>query len=109
VFEKVCELNAAPGNEVLHLYLFEYIPHRAVNSVPEDATAFLRSHRAMTGAAAKWAKNSPSVDEAVKRAVRELTSIVAEAETQLSPSANIGYANFSQFVFLSLFPPLGVR
>lgn len=101
LFEKLCELNAAPGNEIQHFYLFEYVPHHAARTVPEDATAFLRSDRGMTGAALKWAKNSPSVEEAAKRAVHELTNIVAEAEAKVSSGYNMGYGNFSQY----LIPP----
>ena len=101
LFDKVSELNAAPGNEVQHFYVFEYFPHRTVLNLPEDATAFPRSHRTMTGTAIKWAKNSPSVEESVKRAVHELTNIVAEAETQVSGKSNIGYGNFSQSFYLA--------
>jgi hypothetical protein len=97
LFDRVSELNAAPGNEVQHFYLFDFIPLRTVLSVPEDATAYPRSHHTMTGAALKWDKNlnSPSVHEAAKRAVHELTSIVAESETQVSGESNLGYGNFS--------------
>ena len=101
LFDRLSELNATPGNEVQHFYVFEYFPHRTVLNLPEDATAFLRSHRTMTGAAMKWAKNSPSIEEAVKRAVHELTSIVAEAETQASGGSNMGYGNFSQSFHLA--------
>jgi len=96
VFKKVSELNAAPGNEIEHAYLLEYVSHRVVLTVPEDATAFARTHRAMTGAALKWAKGTPSNEEAAKRAARELTNIVSEAETQLSGEVIKGYGNFSQ-------------
>ncbi|KAH9969342.1 hypothetical protein BJV74DRAFT_983511 [Russula compacta] len=95
LFEKVSELNAAPGNEIQHFYLFDYVPHGAALSIPEDATAFLRSHRGMTGCALKWAKNTPSTEKAAKNASRELTNIVLEAEAQVSDEGNSGYGNFS--------------
>lgn len=97
VFDKLSELNGAPGNEVQHFYIFDYFPLRTVLSVPEDATAYPRSNRTMTGAVLKWAKdlNSPSVKEAAKHAVHELVDIVAEAETQVSGESNLGYGNFS--------------
>jgi len=38
----------------------------------------------------------PSVEEAVKGAVRELTDMVAEAETQVSGGSNMRYGYFSQ-------------
>ena len=97
VFEKVSELNAAPGNEIQHFYIHEYVPHRAVLSVPEDAAAFVRPNGGMTGAALKWAKNSPSVEEVARRAAHELTNIVAEVEAQVSGGkVNMGYGNFSE-------------
>src|SRR5260221_1570860 len=104
VFDNLSELNGAPGNEVQHFYIFDYLPLRTVLSVPEDATAYLRSHRTMTGAALKWAKNSPSVEEAAKRAVHELASIVAEAETQVLGESNMGYGNFIQSFYLAAHP-----
>jgi hypothetical protein len=82
VFKRVSELYAAPGNEIQHSYLFEYVPHRAVLAVPEVATAFLRSHRGTTACTVKWARKSPSNEDAARRAARELTNIVAEAEAQ---------------------------
>jgi hypothetical protein len=97
VFDKVSELNGAPGNEVQHFHIFDYLPLRTVLSVPEDATAYPRSNHIMTGAVLKWAKdlNSPNVKEAAKRAVHGLTDIIAEAETQVSGESNLGYGNFS--------------
>jgi hypothetical protein len=95
------ELNGAPGNEIQHYYLFEYIPHRVALSVPEGATAFLRTPRGMTGSALKWTRNSPSLEEAAKRAARELTNIVAETEARVSSEDefnNSGYGNFSQYL-----------
>jgi hypothetical protein len=77
--------------------LFEYVPHRAVLTVPEDATAFLRSHRGTTACAVKWARKSSSNEDAARRAARELTNIVAEAEAQVSGENNSGYGNLSQY------------
>jgi hypothetical protein len=96
VFEKVCELNAAPGNEIQYNYIFEYTSPRVLLTIPEDATAFLRTHRVMTGCAFKWSRKSPSIEDAARRAAQELTSIVAEAEAQISGENNSGYGNFSQ-------------
>lgn len=97
VLAKLTELNAAPGNEIDHAYLFEYMPHRTVLSRREDATAHLRSHRGMTGCALKWAHNTPSVEQAARRAALELTGIVAEAEARLlgGTGINSGYGNFN--------------
>ncbi|KAN0111908.1 hypothetical protein V8E52_008114 [Russula decolorans] len=91
----MCELNAAPGNEIQHNYLIKYLPHRAVLTVPEDTTAFLRSHHLVTGCTFKWSRKSPSIEDAARRAARELTSIVAEAEAQMSSENNSGYGNFN--------------
>ena len=102
VFKRVSELNAAPGNEIQHGYLFEYMPRRVALTVREDSTAFPYSSRSrgVTGAALKWNRNIPGVDDAAKRAARELTSIVAEAEVQVSgENTNSGYGNFSQCPF----------
>ncbi len=96
VFKRMCELNAAPGNDIQHNYLIKYLPYRAVLTVPEDATAFLRSRHLVTGCTFKWSRNSPSIEDAARRAARELTSIVAEAEAQILGENNSGYGNFSQ-------------
>jgi hypothetical protein len=93
----VCELNAAPGNDIQHIYLFDHVPHRAVLTVPEDATAFPRSHLGTTACMLKWARKSPSNEDAARRAARELTNIVAEAEAQVSGESNIGYGNLGQY------------
>jgi FAD/FMN-containing dehydrogenase len=96
VFKRLSELNAAPGNDIQHNYIFEYMPHRVVLTVPEGATAFLRSPRGMTGSALKWTRNTPSTEDAAKRAARELTNIVAEAEAEVSGEKNnSGYGNFN--------------
>jgi hypothetical protein len=96
VFKKVSELNAAPGNEIQHFFLFEYISHRVLFTVPEDATSYLRTHRGMTACVLKWAQKSPSNEDAAKRAARELTNTVAEPEAQVSGVNNSGYGNISQ-------------
>ena len=106
VFKRLSELNAAPGNEIQYYYLFEYMPRRVVLTVPESATSYLRTHRGMnmTGSDLKWTRNTPSNEEAAKRAARELTSIVAQAEAQVSGKNNVGYGNFSQYLSFSIFP-----
>lgn len=93
----MCELNAAPGNDIQHSYLFEYIPHRAVLTVPKDGTAFLRSERGTTACVLKWVQKSPKTEDAARRAARELTDIVAEAEAQVSGEDNSGYGNLGQY------------
>jgi hypothetical protein len=97
VFKRMCELNAAPWNEIQYHYMFEYTSPRVSLTIPEDATAFLRTHRLMTGCAFKWSRKSPSIEDAARRAARELTSIVAEAEAHMSGENNSGYGNFSQY------------
>jgi hypothetical protein len=97
VFERMRELSAAPGNEIQHYYMFEYTPSRVLLTIPEDATAFLRTRCLMTGCAFKWSRESPSLEDAARRAARELTSIVTEADTQMSGENNSGYGNFSQY------------
>ena len=78
-------------------------------TVPEDATAFLRTLRGMTGSALKWTCNTPGTEDAAKRAARELTSIVEQAEAQISGETNnSGYGNFSQYL-LSQFSILPSR
>ena len=100
VFKRVCELNGAPGNEIQHNYLFEFGPHRAVLAVPEGATAFLRSHLGTTACVLKWARKSPGNEDAARRAARELTNVVAEAETRVSAENNSGYGNLCQYHFV---------
>ena len=97
LFKRLSELNAAPGNEIQHGYIFEYIPRRVVLTVPEGSTAFRYSSRprGVTGAALIWNRNVPGVEDAAKRAAHELTNIVAEAEAQVSgENDNSGYGNF---------------
>ncbi len=97
LLEKITQLNAAPGNEIEHTFMFEYISHQTVLSRPKDATAHLRSHRSTTVCALKWANNSPSVKRAAKQAALELTDIVAEAEALVSGTeTNTGYGNTSE-------------
>ena len=97
LLEKITQLNAAPGNEIEHTFMFEYISHQTVLSRPKDATAHLRSHRSTTVCALKWANNSPSVERAAKQAALELTDIVAKAEAQVSGTeSNTGYGNSSE-------------
>jgi hypothetical protein len=103
VFKRLRELNAAPGNEIEHACLFEYVPHRVTLTVPEGATAYFRTDRCTTGIALKWTRNTPSTEEAARRAARELTNIVAEAEAQVSGESNSGYGNFCQYLFYLLF------
>jgi hypothetical protein len=103
VSKKLSELNAAPGNELEHFYVFDYFPHRKLLTVPEGATAFLRTPRGMTGSAMKWARNTPSAEEAARRAAHELTKIVGEVEAQVSGADNSGYGNFSQYTHPSTF------
>jgi hypothetical protein len=45
----------------------------------------------------KWAGKSPSNEDAARRAARELTNIIAEAEAQVSGESNIGYGNLGQY------------
>ena len=102
VFKRVCELNAAPGNDIKHHYLFEFVPDRTALSVPQDATAFLRNNRGTTACLLKWAQKSPSNEDAARRSARELTNIIAESESQVSGEGNSGYGNLGQYhlVFL---------
>jgi hypothetical protein len=104
VFKRVCELNAVPGNEIQHNYLFEYVPHRTVLTVPADATAFLRGHRGTTACALKWPRNTPRNTGAARCAAQELTDIVAHAEAQVSGENNSGYGNLSQYHLVSNIP-----
>ena len=94
LFEKLTELNAAPGNEIEHGYTFEIFPKHAILSRSEDATAHVRSHRYTTGCFISWINNTPSLEKAAKRAAHELTDIVAKAE---GTEANIGYGNYSEY------------
>ena len=97
VLEKLTELNAAPGNEIDHFYMYEYIPQHTVMTRPLDATAHLRSPRTMAGCGLKWSNNSPGVEQAARRAAHELTGIVAKAEAEVSGAeTNLGYGNYSE-------------
>ena len=51
----------------------------------------------------QWARKSPSIEDVARRAACELTSIVAEAEAQMSGENNSGYENFSQYYLVFLF------
>ena len=66
-------------------------------SVPEDATAYLRNNHLVTLCTFKWARKSPSIEDAARRAARELTNIVADAEAQILGENNSGYGNLSQY------------
>ena len=68
-------------------------------AVPEDATAFHRTHhlQVVTGCLFQWAQKSASTEDAARRAALELTSIVAGAEVQISGKNNSGYGNFGQY------------
>ncbi|KAF8267445.1 hypothetical protein EI94DRAFT_1581127 [Lactarius quietus] len=82
LLEKITELNAAPGNEIEHRYMFELFPPQTILCRSEDATSHVRSHRYTTGCILKWMDNKPGIQEAARRAARELTDIVAKAEAQ---------------------------
>ena len=97
LFERVCELNAAPGNEIQHFSLFEYIPHRKVLTVPVDATAHVRSSAAMIACVLKWSSNTPANGQAARLATRELINVVTAADPQLSDAGKTGYGNFSKY------------
>ncbi|KAI9435087.1 hypothetical protein H4582DRAFT_1972776 [Lactarius indigo] len=89
VLEKLTKLNAAPGNEVDHVYLFEYIPHH-------------------TAAHSNGTNNTPQAAQAAKRAAFELTDIVAKAEAQASGTeANSGYGNFDSETQAEITAPTG--
>jgi hypothetical protein len=99
ILEKTLELNAAPGNEIDHGYLWELLPSHTVLTRSEDSTSHVRSNRHTTGCVIKWINNSPGVQQAAKRAARELTDIVAKAEAQASGidlESNAGYGNYSE-------------
>jgi hypothetical protein len=101
VFKRLSELNSAPGNEIQHSYLFEYMPHRVALTIPIGATAFFRTLSGITASSFKWSRNTRGVEDAAKRAARELTSIVAHAEAQVSgENKNSGYGNLSQYLFI---------
>ncbi|KAI0249109.1 FAD binding domain-containing protein [Lactifluus subvellereus] len=94
-FKRLSELNAAPGNEIQHFVLFDYIPHHKVLSVPENATSHLRSRCNLMGCAMKWTNNTPGIEQAAKLAARELTNIFIAADSQISDASKTGYGNFS--------------
>ena len=93
--KKVNELNAVPGNVIEHGYMFELFPTDTVLSRSEDATAHIRAKRYTTGCIVKWkdSLNTPSVEQAAKRAAHELTDIVAKAE---GTETNTGYGNYCE-------------
>jgi hypothetical protein len=99
LLEKALELNAAPGNEIDHGYMWELLPSHTVLTRSEDSTSHVRSSRHTTGCVLKWVKNSPGVQRAAKHAAHELTDIVAKAEAQASGmglESNTGYGNYSE-------------
>ncbi|KAN0132136.1 hypothetical protein V8E53_010055 [Lactarius tabidus] len=98
LLEKTLELNAAPGNEIDHGYMWELFPPHAVLTRSEDSTSHVRTGRHTTACVLKWVKNSPGVQQAAKHAAHELTDIVAKAEAQASGmdlESNPGYGNFN--------------
>ena len=99
LLQKTLELNAAPGNEIDHGYMWELFPPHTVLSRSEDSTAHVRTNRHTTGCILKWMNNPPGVQQAAKRAAHELTDIVAKAEAQASGMKleyNTGYGNYSE-------------
>ena len=99
LLQKTLELNAAPGNEIDHGYMWELFPPHTVLSRSEDSTAHVRTNRHTTGCILKWMNNPPGVQQAAKRAAHELTDIVAKAEAQASGmklESNTGYGNYSE-------------
>jgi hypothetical protein len=97
LFEKVRELNAAPGNEIQHFSIFDFFSHRKVLSVPVDATAHLRSSAGVVGCALKWCNNTPANGQAARLAAQEVINIVTAADTQLSDAGKAGYGNFCKY------------
>jgi hypothetical protein len=102
LLEKTLELNAAPGNEIDHGYMWELFSPQTVLTRSEDSTSHVRTNRHTTGCILKWINNPPGVQQAAKRAARELTDIVAKAEAQASGmdlESNTGYGNYSEATF----------
>ena len=99
LFEKLTELNVAPGNEINHGYTFEIFPKHAILSQSEDATAHVHSRSYTTGCVITWFNSTPSLVQSAKRAAHELTDIVAKGE---GTETNIGYGNFSERRFHSV-------
>ena len=100
LLKKTLELNAAPGNEIDHGYMWELFPPHTVLTRSEDSTAHVRTNRHTTGCILKWINNPPGVQEAAKRAAHELTDIVAKAEAEASGmtlESNTGYGNYSEY------------
>jgi hypothetical protein len=99
ILEKTLELNAAPGNEIDHGYVWELFPSHTVLARSENSTSHVRTNRHTTGCVLKWVNNPPGVQQAAKRAAHELTDIVAKAEAQASGmdlESNAGYGNYSE-------------
>ena len=96
-YKRLSELNAAPGNEIEHFLMLDYIPHHKVVSVPENATSHFRTRCNLVGFAMKWANNTPGIEEAAKLAARELTNIFTGADSQISDANKTGYGNFSKY------------
>ncbi|KAN0132189.1 hypothetical protein V8E53_009955 [Lactarius tabidus] len=98
LLEKTLELNAAPGNEIDHGYVWELFPSHTVLARSENYTSHVRTNRHTTGCVLKWVNNPPGVQQAAKRAAHELTDIVAKAEAQASGvdlESNAGYGNYN--------------
>jgi hypothetical protein len=99
LLEKTLELNAAPGNEIDHGYLWELFPPHAALTRSMDSTSHVRTNRHTTGCIVTWINSPPGVQQAAKRAAHELTDIVAKAEAQASGmglESNPGYGNYSE-------------
>ncbi|KAN0132180.1 hypothetical protein V8E53_009946 [Lactarius tabidus] len=98
LLEKTLELNAAPGNEIDHGYLWELFPPNAVLTRSVDSTSHVRTNRHTTGCIVTWINKPPGVQQAAKLAAHELTDIVAKAEAQASGmdlQSNPGYGNYN--------------
>ncbi|KAI0249113.1 hypothetical protein BJV78DRAFT_1378298 [Lactifluus subvellereus] len=97
-FKRLSELNAAPGNEIQHFLMFEYIPLRKVLSVPQNATAHLRTGCNLVACALKWTNNTPGIGQAARLAAHELTNIFTAADSQVSDARKLGYGNLRESV-----------
>ena len=82
-----------PLSTTVHVQIY----YRVLLSIPEDATAFLRTHRALAGCALMWSRNSFSTEDAASRAARESEAQIIRCQARIAADTGISVSITSFF------------